>query len=374
MLRARELLNSGRAGDAYALLQPHEFDFAGNVEFDYLLGVSALEAGRADRATLALERVLSANPDFAGARLDTARAYFALGDFIRARTELETLAGQNPPPVARTTIERYLEVIAKGEQARAQRTRITGYLEGALGRDSNVNNSTAQSLVYVPLFDVSLRLSSTSVKTADNYGSVGGGALLTRQIDGALSLVAGADSRARANASADAFDNSSYDARAGIQHANGADLLRMLANYGCYYLDHTYNRNTAGLSFEYQRRVSLKDQLTAYALHNRTRYLSPLLRSNNVDFNLLGAGYARTLGENTGPQVGGTLFGGNERDTDERVDGARRIYGLRAHVQAALAPNVEAYLSAGLQVSDYQSATLCSPIPAATGSTTPSRA
>jgi len=354
LLRARELLNSGRGGDAYALLQPHEFDFAGNVEFDYLLGVSALEAGRADRATLALERVLSANPDFAGARLDIARAYFVLGDLVRARTEFETVAKQNPPPAARATIDRYLEVIVKREQEQTQRTRVTGYLEGALGRDSNVNNSTAQSLIYVPLFDVSFRLSSTSVKTADNYGAVGGGALLTHQIDGPFSLVAGADARVRANARVDAFDNSTYDARGGVQYANGADLLRVLGNYGRYYLDHTYNRDTTGVSAEYQRRVSLKDQLTAYASHSRTRYPSPLLKSNNVDFNLIGGGVLRTVGERAGAQIGGTLFAGREKDTDERIDGARRIHGLRASAQSMLAPSVDAFLSAGFQVSDYR--------------------
>jgi tetratricopeptide (TPR) repeat protein len=354
MDRARELLSAGRAADAYAILRAREFDFAGNVEFDYLLGISALEAGRADRATLALERVLVSNPDFAGARLDIARAYFALGDLVRARAEFETVARQNPPPAARATVERYLEAIVKREQDQTQITRVTGYLEGALGRDSNVNNSTAQSLVYVPLFDVSFRLSSTSVKTADNYGAVGGGALLTHQIDGPFSLVAGVDARVRANARVDAFDNSSYDTRGGVQYASGADLLRVLGNYGRYYLDHTYNRDTTGLSAEYQRRVSLKDQLNAYALHSRTRYPSPLLKSNNVDFNLIGAGYLRTVGEKAGVQIGGTLFAGREKDTDERIDGARRIHGLRANAQAMLAPSVDAFLAAGFQSSDYR--------------------
>jgi hypothetical protein len=45
--------------------------------FDYLLGIAALDSGKPDRATIAFERVLAVNPNFAGARLDLAIYVFA---------------------------------------------------------------------------------------------------------------------------------------------------------------------------------------------------------------------------------------------------------------------------------------------------------
>lgn len=152
MTQARTLLEAGRPVQAYEILAAREFEFAGNTDYDHLLGIAALDAGRPDRATLALERVLAAQPDFAGARLDIARAYFAMGDMQRARSEFETVAKQSPPPAARATIDRYLKAI--DERTETRRTRLSGYVDGALGKDSNVNNATAQSQLYVPLFDV----------------------------------------------------------------------------------------------------------------------------------------------------------------------------------------------------------------------------
>jgi len=51
---------------------------AGNLDYDYLLGIAALDSGQPDKASLALERVLAVTPDYVGAGSILARAYFAL--------------------------------------------------------------------------------------------------------------------------------------------------------------------------------------------------------------------------------------------------------------------------------------------------------
>ena len=92
-----ELLRAGKPQQALSLLQAQEDARAGDPTFDYLLGVAALDSGRPDLATLAFERVLAVDPVYAGARVDTTRAYFLLKDYTRARAELDIASTQSPP-------------------------------------------------------------------------------------------------------------------------------------------------------------------------------------------------------------------------------------------------------------------------------------
>ena len=84
LARAEALVRSGKAAEAYAMLEPYEFDHSGNPDFDYWFGVAALESAHPDKASLALERALSVNPDFVAARLDLARRLAALPEGQRA--------------------------------------------------------------------------------------------------------------------------------------------------------------------------------------------------------------------------------------------------------------------------------------------------
>ena len=72
--RAQLLLQRKDAAAAYKLLLPYESERAGNPEFDYLLGIAALDAGDPERAIFALERVLAVQPDNLQARAEIARA------------------------------------------------------------------------------------------------------------------------------------------------------------------------------------------------------------------------------------------------------------------------------------------------------------
>lgn len=133
--RADELVKSGRAAEAYDLLAPFEDRLSGNVEYDYLLGIAALDSNKSDRATLAFERLLAVNPNFAGARLDMARAYFQLGDISRAKAEFDAVLSQDPPAQAREIIARYTAAIEAAEKAKLRTIRF--YAEYTLGRDNN---------------------------------------------------------------------------------------------------------------------------------------------------------------------------------------------------------------------------------------------
>ena len=89
--KAKALLGANKGGEAYQLLEPLESARAGEVEFDFLLGISALEIGQNTRAVFALERVLAMEPGNARARAEIARAYLALGETKTAAQEFETV-------------------------------------------------------------------------------------------------------------------------------------------------------------------------------------------------------------------------------------------------------------------------------------------
>ena len=75
LVQAELQLRRGQGEQLYETLVAHEFAKAGDPDFDYLLGASALEAGYADRATLALERALAVAPSHGAAHRTPSRRH-----------------------------------------------------------------------------------------------------------------------------------------------------------------------------------------------------------------------------------------------------------------------------------------------------------
>lgn len=352
LARARTLIVEGRGAEAWALLEPHEFELAGREDYDYLLGVAAIEAGFPDRGTLALERVLAVNPNHAAARLDMGRAYFALGDYERARVELQELLAHDPPPAARDTIERYLAVIDLRTR-RAGALRATGYLEASLGHDSNINAGVSQGTLFLPLFGATFVLDPSATRQDDEFMALGGGIEVAVPVKETLSLLVGADMRQRSYASLDAFDYRSAELRGGVQHADERDAVRVTAGTNRYELDHALYRRIQSLNMEWRRQLDRHTQFSLYGQDLRIRYRQPATRSQSSDMRLLGAGGIRTLDEAKRTFAFGNLFVGDETATDQRIDGDRRLYGVRGGIQSALRRDADWYATLGVQKSTY---------------------
>jgi tetratricopeptide (TPR) repeat protein len=138
--QGKKLVLSNELQAAYELLSPHEFQLAGNPDFDYLYGTAAVDTGHADLAIFALERVLQERPSFAGARLELARAYFDIGDNESARYHFDYLLGQNPPPNVQQAITSYLRAIDR--LAGAYKSIHLPHFAAGFGWDGNANAST----------------------------------------------------------------------------------------------------------------------------------------------------------------------------------------------------------------------------------------
>ncbi len=355
------LLKAGKSKEGYSLLAPHEYEMAGNIDYDYLFGIAALDSGNPDKASLALERVLAVNPDNAGARLDLARAYFALADYERAKTEFEAVQAQNPPPTAKTVIEQYLAAIDKKTNPS---TTVTGYLEGSVGYDTNVNTSTATSQVFIPLFGASLTLDSTSTAAKDNYLSLGGGLEVSHPVKPGLSLFVGVDAKKRLNFVRDTFNTDSLDGRLGLNIDEGANTFRLSAQKGVYDIDDRLNRRLSAVSGEWRHALNPRNIVSIFGQYGLLRYdhdkTGTNLSYNDVNQSVVGAGWLRALDDYGRNAMYASLYGGDENTVTDatRIDGDQKFWGGRLGGQKSLGENLEAIVSVGFKKGSYQSRNL----------------
>lgn len=369
---AEEMMRAGKPADAYTLLEPLEFDRAGEVRFDYLLGIAALDSGKPDKATLAFERVLAVDPNFAGARLDMARAYYQLGDLPRAQTEFQEVLKQNPPEAAKVTIQKYLDAIAAIEQAR--QTRIGGYVEGVVGHDSNIANSSTQTFTFAPNSPWSGLFPGNQLppaaKLTGAYEGINAGVEISRSLNANWGVFAGADLRQHGNRVQTDYDTISTDGRVGVMYGEEQDVYKLSLTGGQLYTANSMRRDSLGVSGEWQHVFSQANQMSAFVQYgqNRAAGFPPTSPSTDAriegdtDQWVLGGGWVHTMAE--GKQaLFGSIHAGEESDVAPvispglpeggRTDGKKRFYGIRVGGQAAFTDYVDGFVSLGWQSAKY---------------------
>ena len=345
---AEALMKAGKPDIAYKLLEPFEFDRSGEVRFDYLVGIAALDSGKPDKATLAFERVLAEDPNYAGARLDMARAYYQLGDVQRAKTEFETVLDQNPSGAARATIQKYLDEIAALEAGK--KTRFSGYIEGKIGRDTNVNNaSEVPNNIIIPT------LYTTNEELADNYYGAGAGGEINHDMNANWRLYARADMSWRNNYRQKSFDSFDLEGRVGVGYGTGIDRYRIGISGGQNSLGGTRYYDSSGVNADLHHTVSASRQLNAFGQYMQYRYADPLLKLNDINQLVAGVGMLQMFG-NGKSALSGSLYFGTENDVGPaggRADGVKRFAGIRAGGQAVVGDSAKLFFSAGEQPGNF---------------------
>src|SRR5512134_600530 len=167
----RSLLEQGRSKEAYELASRHPEEL-GKPEFDFYYGIAAVDSGHAGAGVLALERYIVQFPDNDRARLELARAYFVLGELVRAREEFETVLRSKPPAEVEATIYRFMDSFRSQETR--YRTSASFYVELGGGYDSNVNSGVGNPVISVPTLGV-VQLAQIGARSADYFAHVGAG-------------------------------------------------------------------------------------------------------------------------------------------------------------------------------------------------------
>ena len=346
--RAAALLKRGDAKAAYELLLPLEPQRAGDPQYDYLLGIAALDAGDPERAVFALERVLALQPDNALARAEIARAYYAMGEREAARREFEAVRKYAIPEEAKATVDRFLSAIAAAEG-----TRIDGFIELGAGYDSNVSSAVATSTIAIPAFGgAAFTLDPSLIERGDQFFSIAGGVAFTRKLSQPWSLVGGIAAYLRRNTDATIFNTDSVDGNIGVRYTRGLDAFTLGVQAQYYAVDTARYREALGAVAQWQHAFDERTQASLFGQHVQLRYASQPVR--DADRSIIGVAYAQAFSGEYSPAVFGSIYGGQEVALDPAYPQLGHTpVGVRAGGQLRLGGGWTAFGSASYERRQY---------------------
>ena len=359
--QAQALLKAGKAALAYSVLRPLEFSQAGDPLYDYLLGVAALDSGNFNAATLAFERVLTVNPNHAGARMDMARAYFELNDLGRATEQFKIVLTLNPPDNVKRVAETYLAHIEAKQKASLPL--LTAYVEGVLGYDTNITNVTRDftNAVFQSYGLTGLQPTGNSIPREDAYTGLNVGFFYNLPQDQETSWFFGLDGKQKEYFTEHNFRSTALSAQAGRIFQRALDTTRVALN-----VQHIAQEGDAatpqrtsldstlyGIAGSWQHILDAHTQVSVFGQFNIIRYPDLPLNDNNAT--TVGAALTRRIPALYQPLVLASVFHTRERARNALPNGAdfsRDVVGLRLAGQLTLDPKLDAFVSLGYQWRD----------------------
>ena len=340
------MANTGRGVEAFALLDPLELNRAGDPDFDLVFGIAANEAGQYTRAILALERVLTLQPENARARAELGRSLFAVGDTKAARELLQETKSQGVPLAVASTIDEFLTAI---DRVDAQgKSSWKAYAEVGLGSDSNANSGPANSNVAVPAFGgLVFTLNPGGVKQKAEFLTLGAGASGRYVIDPRWSLIGNAGLQSRSySGSADQFDNVQLDISGGPSYRHERNEYSLVAQAGVYTVDGSRAREQVGLVGEWIYRFDSFRQVSSYLQYSQLSYPGQSIR--DTDRTVIGASYSHIFRDGRLVYVG--AYTGEESVKASGVPQlGHKLWGVRVGGQQAFRDDLAAFATLGYE-------------------------
>lgn len=348
---ARSLLDKGEAKAAYEMLEPLEPQRAGDPEYDFLLGLAALEIGKSTNAVFALERVLAVNPNHARARAEIARAYLALGETKTAKQEFETVKQQGIPPDVASTIDRLITAVERVEDE--GRTTIRSYVEATIGHDTNVNSATAANGISVPAWGGPiLTLNSASRQQSDTFTTLGAGLNVRHPLSREWALIGGLNGNKRMNNHhEDTFDTGQADGHIGVMRTYGKDVFSAVAQYNQLWVDNNRYREASGFTTQWQHNYDARTQSSLYVQYADLHY--PSENERNAHRFVIGANFAHALQGFKTVFYGGAYLGEEVTKDDSFPHLGHFLFGARVGAQHELNRNLKAFANLSYEQRRY---------------------
>ena len=317
---------------AWRLLEPQTWHYAGSRDFDYLLGVAALDSHRASEAVMALERVLNNHPDDIPARTELVRAYLALGERQSAHEALQQLMqAQALPDDARQSIQRYLDIISRQPQATNRRWQLTANLTA--GQDSNVNAGSTRSRWVVDDGQVLTPLAENRPQSSP-FLELGLQFQHSLPLSEALVWSNGLQGSQRMNTRQHPQDTGMLGASSGLAWTRGAHRLSAALNLQQMWLHGHRFRRASGVLAQWQFDPDPQHQLGLYAQLFRLDFDDQPLR--DARRTVLGLTWARALAGSGNTVFIANPYGGQESPRQSLPVLDFRLAGLRLGLQRDL--------------------------------------
>ena len=349
---AAALIKSGKAAAALNLLEPLEGDRAGEPGFDYLFGLAALNAGRADLAVFAFERAVAMEPNNAQYRAELARAFFELREDEAAKAEFENANKLEVPADVQATIRSYLEAIDT-RFASEQSFQWTMFAETGAGYDSNVNAATDQSTVAIPaLGNNNFVLSANSVSQNDTFLTGKVGARLAYRLTKSLTAFAGLSANRRLNMDED-FDTTAADVNGALRYQAGRNVWTAGVIGQQYAVDNDLFRTVKGVTANWQYTIDGRNQVSVFGQLGALEYHPDANALRDATMRLGGVGWSHAFTGEGSPTMYVSVYGAEDDERSTFPHLGRKYFGIRAGGSYKLREDLNLFVSASWQKSNY---------------------
>lgn len=351
---ARAFIKAGNHKAAYELLLPLESDRSGNVEYDMLLGVAAIEGGENSRGIFALERVLAQEPNNIEARAMIAKGYYKAGEAENAKSEFNNVLSQNPNAEITKLIENNMQAIDK---ATGQKTAFAAYLDFGIGHDSNINSATTTNTINVsiaPNFPlIPFQLNAASLEQSSNFVSAAGGISVRAPISKNVSAFGSLAGTTKMNWADEQFDPSSLDYSLGLNIKHNIDNYTIALQGGSFSINSNTFREAMGVSGQWQRNLDDQNQISVFTQLSKLDY--PDISVRDAKRYIVGTAWGHAFGGDKAKVTYLSAYAGKEDTDDNDFDFlSHDIFGVRAGGQLAINYKLVAFAGISYEYRDYQ--------------------
>ncbi len=335
VIQADTLIRKGDFNAAYQLLEPLESKYAGDINYDYLLGIAAVESKNFTRGAFALERVLALDPNHKDARAVMAKAHLMLGETEASKAEFNNVLKQNPDAETKKAITKLLSAMDKNEGIV---TTFGAYLDASVGWDSNVSSAPGIASVGIPAFGgIIVPLGNAAQEKSDNFMNVATGLSVRHPVTDEFAVFGNASVTGRFNSSETDFNNSLLDFNAGYQYQRNENNFSLAAQNNYFELNNESFRHAFGATAQWLYNIDAFNQVGVYGQFSRLKYNASPIR--NADRSILGVNVGHVFQGDFNPVVFGSIYGGREDARDSSVDFLDQdVFGLRAGGQLSFNP------------------------------------
>lgn len=352
---ARVLLKQGKSVEAMQLLDRHLAEFGAEVEFNYLLGIASLDAGKPGNAVFAFERALALRPGHPQARAELARAYIALTEYEAARKELEQVRQSSLPPEVAKRVDEILALLNKAlaGQAEAKRDRKnwTAYLEGQTGYDSNINTGPNATSIFIPVLNLPGTLSGFATSRSSVLFGLNGGVAGQVAVSQDVDVFGSVDARLRYHYNQEDFATGSLAGGIGARLNRGIDKFSVGLTQFTYYIDTFRNDDQTAIYGQWQRELSQQDLAGLFAQyiwldHPNVSYL-------NTKMLLIGGTWTHVFVRPGDPVLNLIAYVGDDRERANDQSIGRRLIGVKIGGEYKLNDRTKLQGSFASQYSEY---------------------